>query len=314
MAESSEERIIEADGREVAISHPDKVLFSDSSSGSRTDSGGGITKYDLAEYYSKVSDVALRHFRGRPLTMHRYPDGIDGGDFFQKNIADYFPDWIDRATLPKEDGEVTHVVADNAATLVYLANQACITPHLGLSRIDHPHHPDRMIFDLDPSDDDFDKVRETARRLRKLLDDLNLTSFVQTTGSRGLHVLVPLNREADFDHVREFSHRVCRVLAEKHPDLMTTEQRKAKRGDRVFLDDLRNAYGQTSVAPYAVRARPGAPIATPLEWDEVDDGGLTPRKYRIGNIFRRLGQRKDPWTDIARHAQGLASAQRRLSN
>jgi len=117
MAESSEERIIEADGREVAISHPDKVLFSDSSSGSRTDSGGGITKYDLAEYYSKVSDVALRHFRGRPLTMHRYPDGIDGSDFFQKNIADYFPDWIDRATLPKEDGEVTHVVADNAATL-----------------------------------------------------------------------------------------------------------------------------------------------------------------------------------------------------
>jgi len=304
MAERDEKRTIEADGREVEISHPDKVLFPDD----------GITKLDMADYYRKISAVALRHYRDRALSMHRYPDGIDEGDFFQKNISDYFPDWIDRETLPKKDGEVTHVVANNAATLVYLANQACITPHLALSRVDRPEHPDRMIFDLDPSDDDFDKVRNTARHLRKLLDDLKLTSFVQTTGSRGLHVVVPLNREADFDEVRKFSHRVCRTLGEQHPDLMTVEQRKAKRGNRVFLDDLRNAYGQTSVAPYAVRARAGAPIATPLEWDEVGESSLTPQKYRIGNIFRRLAQRKDPWADIARHAQGLGKAQRRLSN
>ncbi|HMB38473.1 MAG TPA: non-homologous end-joining DNA ligase [Wenzhouxiangellaceae bacterium] len=304
MAERDEKRIIEIDSREVAISHPEKLLFPDD----------GITKLALAEYYRKVGDVALRHYRDRALSMHRYPDGIDGDDFFQKNISDYFPDWIDRATLPKEGGEVTHVVANNAATLVYLANQACITPHLALSRVDRPEHPDRMIFDLDPSDDDFDKVRDTARHLRKLLDDLKLTSFVQTTGSRGLHVVVPLDRKADYDEVRDFSHRVCRTLADQQSDLMTVEQRKAKRGNRVFLDYLRNAYGQTSVAPYAVRARPGAPIATPLEWDEVGESALSPRKYRIGNIFKRLGQREDPWADIARHAQGLKGAQRRLSD
>lgn len=301
---TEEERIIEVGDREVAISSPDKVLFP----------GDGITKFEMAEYYRKVAEVALRHYRDRALSMHRYPDGIDSDDFFQKNISDYFPDWIDRATLPKKDGEVTHVVANNAATLVYLANQACITPHLALSRVDRPKNPDRMIFDLDPSDDDFDKVRETARRLREFLEDLKLTAFVQTTGSRGLHVLVPLDREADFDDVRDFSHRVCRTLAERHADLMTVEQRKAKRGNRVFLDDLRNAYGQTSVAPYAVRARPGAPIATPLAWREVGEGALTPRKYRIGNIFRRLGQREDPWADIARHAQGLEAARERLSD
>ena len=296
------ERIIEIGDREVAISSPDKVLFP----------GDGITKFEMAEYYRKVAEVALRHYRDRALSMHRYPDGIDGDDFFQKNVPDYFPDWIDRATLPKKDGEVTHVVANDAATLVYLANQGCITPHLALSCVDRPENPDRMIFDLDPSDDDFDKVRSTAGHLGDLLDDLKLTSFVQTTGSRGLHVIVPLDREADFDSVREFSHRVCRVLADRHSDLMTVEQRKAKRGNRVFLDDLRNAYGQTSVAPYAVRARPGAPIATPLDWSEVGESGLTPRKYRINNIFRRLGQRDDPWADIARHAQGLDAARRRL--
>ena len=257
--------------------------------------------------------MALRHYRDRALSMHRYPDGIDGDGFFQKNIGDHFPDWIERKVLPKEDGEVTYVVASNAATLVYLADQACITPHLALSRIDRPHHPDRMIFDLDPSDENFDKVRMTAQHLRQFLNQLKLTSFVQTTGSRGLHVVVPLDRSLAFDRVREFSHCVCRELARQHPELMTFEQRKSKRGKRVFLDDLRNAYGQTSVAPYAVRARPGAPVATPLTWDEASRDDLDPQKYNIGNIFRRLGQIDDPWADIARHAQGLEDARKRLT-
>ncbi|MEX2498207.1 MAG: non-homologous end-joining DNA ligase [Wenzhouxiangellaceae bacterium] len=302
MTEHDEARIIKVGGREVAISHPDKMLFPDD----------GITKFNLAEYYLKISDVALRHYRDRPLSMHRYPDGIDNGGFFQKNISDYFPDWIDRATMPKQGGKVTHVVANDAATLVYLANQACITPHLALSRTDRPDHPDRMIFDLDPSDNDFGKVQASAKHLKVFLDRLELVSFVQTTGSRGLHVVVPLDRKGDFDRVRDFSHRVCRKLAEEHPDLMTVEQRKNKRGERVFLDDLRNAYGQTSVAPYAVRARPGAPLATPLDWDEVNRDALDPQKYNIGNIFRRLGQIDDPWADISSHAQGLTTAERRL--
>lgn len=295
---------LQVDRHRIDISHPEKRLFE----------SPDITKLALARYYRKISSVALRHYRDRALSMHRYPDGIDSQGFFQKSIPEYFPDWIERATLPKEDGQITYVVANNAATLVYLANQACITPHLALARTDRPDHPDRMIFDLDPSDDDFDKVRSTARHLGAFLDRLKLSSFVQTTGSRGLHVVVPLDREADFDQVRAFTHRVCRQLAAAYPELMTVEQRKVKRGKRVYLDDLRNAFGQTSVAPYAVRARPGAPVATPLNWHEVNRKDLDPQQYRIGNIFRRLGQTGDPWADLVGDAQGLKTARRLLPN
>lgn len=288
-------RIIEVDGREVEIGHADKVLFP----------GDGLTKLDLAEYYARIGAIAIRHYRERALSMHRYPDGIDADGFFQKQIGEHFPDWIARRTLPKQDGEVTYVVADSPATLVYLADQGCITPHLALSRTDRPRHPDRMIFDLDPSDDDFSKVRETARHLHRALEKLELPSFVQTTGSRGLHIVVPLDRHADFETVRAFTHALCRRVAQDDPELMTTAQRKDKRGRRVFLDDLRNAYGQTAVAPYAVRARPGAPVATPLEWREVGSGDLDPRRYRIDNLFRRMAQIDDPWADIARHAVRL---------
>lgn len=288
-------KMLTVDGRDIEIGNADKPLFPDD----------GITKLDLADYYARVGEIAIDHYRDRALTMHRFPDGIDEDGFFQKAIGDHFPDWIARATLPKSDGEVTYVVADSPATLVYLADQGCITPHLALARTDRPKHPDRMIFDLDPSDDDFAKVQDTARHLHRALDELDLPSFVQTTGSRGLHIVVPLDRAAGFDTVREFTHALCRDLAETHPKLMTVEHRKNKRGDRVFLDDLRNAYGQTAVGPYAVRAKPGAPVATPLHWNEAGDGDLDPQKYRIDNLFRRLAQTDDPWADIDDHAVAL---------
>lgn len=285
-------------GHDIEISNPDKVLFP----------GDDLTKGDLVDYYRRIAEVALKYYRDRPLSMHRYPDGIDADDFFQKNAPDYFPDWIRRARLAKEDGQVDYVLANNAATLVYLANQACITPHLALSRADRPHHPDRLIFDLDPADDDFSKVQSAAAKLKEALDELRLPVFVQTTGSRGLHLVVPLDRQADFDAVRDFSDRLTRRLANKDPELMTVEKRKAKRGDRVYLDVQRNAYGQTSVAPYAVRARQGAPVATPLRWREALAGDLDPRKYHVRNIFQRLGQIEDPWADIARHGCSLTNA------
>ena len=293
MTESA--KVLTVDGHDIEIGNADKPLFPDD----------GITKLDLADYYARVGENAIPHYRNRALTMHRFPDGIGEDGFYQKAIGDHFPDWIDRATLPKSGGEVTYVVANSPATLVYLADQACITPHLALSRTDRPKHPDRMIFDLDPSDDDFGRVQDTARHLRRALDDLDLPSFVQTTGSRGLHIVVPLDRSAAFDTVREFTHALCRRLAAEHPKLMTVEQRKNKRGDRVFLDDLRNAYGQTSVGPYAVRAMPGAPVATPLYWREVGDGDLDPQKYRVDNLFRRLAQTDDPWKAIDDYAVAL---------
>jgi len=280
--------VLNIDGREIAISHPEKVLFPDD----------GITKRDLAAYWARIAGTALPHYRGRPLSMQRFPDGIDGDGFFQKHLPGHFPDWIDRAELPKQDGTVTYVVAETSATLVYLADQGMITPHLGLSRIDRPDFPDRLVIDLDPSDDDFAKVQKAARHVREALERLGACPFVQTTGSRGLHIVLALDCAADFEVSRAFARDLAERLARRHPDILTVEQRKANRGERVFLDVLRNAYGQTSVGPYALRARPGAPAATPLDWDEALDPAMTAQRHTVRSMFRRLGQKDDPWRDI----------------
>jgi bifunctional non-homologous end joining protein LigD len=288
----------------IAITHPDKILFPDD----------GITKADLVDYYRRVAEFALPHWCDRPLSMQRFPDGIGKDGFFQKQIGDYFPDWIDRIELQKEDGRITHVVCNDAATMVYLANQGCITPHLGLSRVDRIDRPDRLIVDLDPSDGDFGKVQAVARATRAMLDECELASFAMTTGSRGLHVVVPLDRESDFDTVREFARDLCRSLAHVLPNLATVEQRKKKRGSRVFLDYLRNGYGQTAVAPYGVRAKAGAPVATPLDWSEALAGDMTPQRYTIANLFRRLGRKADPWAGIGRHGRSLTGARKLLAS
>lgn len=291
------------DRRRIDLSNQDKVLFPDV----------GLTKGDLVNYYRRIADIALPYFRDRPLSMERYPDGIAEEGFFQKNLPDHFPDWIDRVELSKHGGCITYVVANQASALVYLANQGCITPHLSLARSDKPFHPDRLIFDLDPSDEDFGKIRQAARWLKVLLDELGMASFVQTTGSRGLHIVVPLDRTADFDESRDFAFALAKHLARRHGDMLTVEQRKDKRDSRVFLDYLRNAYGQTSVAPYGVRAIEGAPVATPIAWREVARSDLQPRKYTMANIFRRLARMENPWSDLERRACSLAAARRRFS-
>jgi bifunctional non-homologous end joining protein LigD len=294
---------IKIDGRTVELSNTGKVLFPDLR----------ITKGDLVEYYRRVADTMLPHLRGRPVSMQRYPDGIDGKRFFQKDAPDYFPDWIRFEEVAKEGGTVRHVVCDDAATLVYLANQACITPHVWLSRTEHLERPDRMIIDLDPpeaSKKGPGPARRAARTVRDRLRELGFEPFLTTTGSRGFHVVVPLEPEAGFDEVRAFAQALARKLAARQPDRLTVETRKDKRGDRVFLDYLRNGYAQTAVPPYAVRARPGAPVATPVSWDELS--GLDPRRYTVKNLFKRLGQKADPWAGIDRHRKPLGDARERL--
>lgn len=291
------------DSHSVELSNIDKLYFPHD----------GFTKGDLIDYYYRIADTMLTHVRDRPITMHRFPDGIEGDDFYQQEASDYFPDWITRASVEKSNGkQITHVVCNDAGTLVYLANQACITPHVWLSRTDRVHHPDRMVIDLDPSGDARHTVRHAALRLRDVFEDLELTSFVMTSGSKGYHIVVPLDRSQDFDTVRSVVRAIADALAEREPERFTTEQRKNKRGDRIFLDTVRNSYAHTTVAPYAVRAKPGAPVATPLDWDELASEKIEPQHYTIANIFRRLGQRSDPWQNIARHGQSLDGVRERL--
>ncbi len=279
----------------VETSNEDKVLFP----------ADGITKGELIEHYARLADVMLPHLADRPLVMHRFPDGIEAGGFYHKDAPEHFPDWIRTESMRKEGGRVRHVVVDNAATLVHVANQGCITPHVWLSRVDEPERPDRIVIDLDPPGDDFEPVRTAARRVADRLEDLGLVVALQVTGSSGVHVVCPIRREGDFDEARRLVRAVAGELAEAHPESLTVEQRTAARGDRVFLDCGRNARAQTMVAPYAVRARPGAPVATPIAREELDDPALHARRWTIRTIHRRLGQRADPWRGLGRHARSI---------
>lgn len=292
--------------RQVDLPNPDKEMFP------AHDAGGPITKADLVDYYRRIADVMVPHLRDRPLIMTRYPDGITQHGFYQKDIPKHFPDWIQRIEVAKADGSLTHVLCNDAATLTYLAAQACITPHVWLSRSDALDNPDRVIFDVDPSQPDFDAVRFAARELGSLLSDLGLVPFIQITGSKGVHVVAPIDRRTGFDGVREFASEAANRLASQHPQRLTVEQRKDKRRGRVYVDIMRNAYAQSAVAPYAVRSLPGAPVATPLDWHELNSSGLDPQTYNLHNIFRRLGQRDDPWANIGEHARSLEKAHRRL--
>jgi bifunctional non-homologous end joining protein LigD len=297
----NQKRSVRVGRRTVGVSNPGKVLYP----------GDGITKGDLVDHYLRVAGRMLPHLRGRPVAMERYPDGIGGERIFQKDVPGHFPGWIDRVKVHKEGGTLQQVVCEQAATLVYLANQACITPHVFLSRSDRLHHPDQLIFDLDPAGDDFERARRAALALRSLLEELALPSFPKTTGGKGIHVTVPLDRRADFDTVRRFARQVAAVLAARQPDRLTTEQHKQRRKGRLYLDVMRNAYAQTAVPPYAVRARPGATVATPLDWSEVEDRSLRPAAFTIGTVPARL-EDADPWKDLRRRGRSLSRAHRRL--
>ena len=297
---------VRVSGITVELSNTSKTLFPDDQ----------VTKGDLVGYYRDIAARMLPYLRDRPLSMERYPDGITGERIVQKNVPRYFPDWIARTRVKKQGGTLVQVICDRPATLVYLANQACIEMHAFLSRTGALDRADQLIFDLDPPDDHrFDQVKHLALGLHDLLEELGLTAFVKTTGGRGLHVHVPLNARDDFDTVRRFARQASEVLAAREPDILTTEQRKDSRGDRVYSDVMRNAYAQTAVAPYSVRARPGAPVATPLDWTELEDASLTPHQFTlrtVGGRLDRLGA-SDPWAGMARRRYSLARAAQRLA-
>jgi len=289
---------------EIEISHPDKVLFP----------AAGITKSDLADYYQRIAKRLLPFAEGRPLTLRAFPEGINEEGFFNKHAPEHFPGFITRIEVPtRESGSKAVLMssADKAADLVYFAGQNVIEMHAALSTKTDLEKPDQLIIDFDPSDDDFEKVRKVALGFSELLDSLGLNAFWKTTGSQGLHAHLPIRPERDFATVKEWAKALARMLHDKMPQETTLELRKDKRGNKVFIDVLRNEYGQTAVLPYSVRARKGAPVATPIRADELEGDDLLPDRYTLKNIFQRLGQIEDPWRNFTRHriaAQRLAEA------
>jgi bifunctional non-homologous end joining protein LigD len=283
---------------EVKLSHPDKVLFP----------ADGITKADLAAYYGDVADAMLPHMRDRPMNLWRWNAGIDGPRVVQQDIPKGAPDWVPRVETPRRKGGTNHhVLAQDADTLRWLSNQNCITPHVWTARRDMLDRPDRLVFDLDPEEGtDFAVVREAAVAVGERLREAGLEPYPMTTGSKGIHVVAPLRRTRDSAWVRERAGELGAEVAAKHPDTLTTEWRKNKRGGRILVDTARNTYGQTVVAPYAVRALPGAPVATPLEWEELEDGDLRAQKWTLRTVGERLASRGDPWAEIGRHARTLS--------
>jgi bifunctional non-homologous end joining protein LigD len=288
---------------DVEITHPDRVLFP----------ADGFTKRDLVTYYDEVAETMLPHLRDRALNVQRFPRGIGEKGFIQQDFADTVPDWMGRVKVDKEGGTVVHLVADRPESLRWLANQSAITLHAWGSRRDSLDNPDRLVFDLDPSDSDFAVVRAAAHAVAGVLDDLGLARYVQTTGSRGLHVVVPVRADTDFDTARQFARDVAEVVVADDAEHRTVEARKEKRGGRVYLDIMRNAYAQTAVAPYSVRPRDGAPVATPLEWDELNSRGLRPDRFTIRDLPKRLAGQRDPWANMSRHARSLAGPRDRLA-
>ena len=288
--------------RAPRITSPDKVLFP----------RDGITKLDMIRYYDEVCDVMLTHMKEHPLAMLRYNGGIDKEKFFHKNAPDYFPDYIDRAPFETSKRTTMMPVVNNCEALLYIANQNCIEYHVLPEPAHDLWHPDRMIFDLDPSTENFDEVREASLWLRELLEDLGLTPFVMTSGSRGLHIWVPLDGSATVEESNTFAHRVAEVIAAQHSDVLTTEFHKEKREDRIYVDVGRNAPGQHAVTPYSLRARDGAPVAMPIDWDEVADPSLTPKRYLMKDAPATVAERGDLWKGMRKRAKSLTNASRKL--
>jgi len=284
------------------ITHPDKVLFPDD----------GITKGELAGYYESVAPVMIPHLRRRPVTMERYPAGIGQKGFWQKDVSKGFPDWLERVEVPKKDGVVHHPLITDVRSLLWVANQNTITPHVWVSRAPKLYFPDVCVFDLDPSREDPDALRTAALNVRDFLKDLGLRSWVKTSGSKGFHIVLSLDGKSRIDTVARFAHAVGTLLVRRDPEHLTQEFSKADRGSRILVDTGRNGYSATFAAAYAVRAKPGAPVSAPCAWEEIEKGSVSPRTFTLRTMRDRIEKVGDLWSDMRKRKQGLPRAIDRL--
>jgi bifunctional non-homologous end joining protein LigD len=277
------------------ITHPEKVLFP----------ADGITKGDLAAYYEAVAPVMLPHIASRPVTMERYPAGIGKKGFWQKDVTKGFPAWLERVEVPKKDGTVHHPLITDTRSLLWVANQNTITPHVWTSRAPNLMHPDVGVFDLDPSRDDPEVLRAVAVALRELLDELGLPSWVKTSGSKGFHVVTSLDGKTPMGDAAGFAHAVARLLVERYPKELTLEFHKKDRAGRILVDTGRNDYSATFAAAYAVRPKAGAPVSAPCTWDEVIRGDVGPATFTLRNMPARIKKTGDIWADMRKRARSL---------
>lgn len=274
----------------LIISHPEKILFPKAK----------VTKGEVVAYYTFIADRMLPYLKDRPLSLKQYPHGITQEGFFHKHAANFYPSYIQRLMFPSaHQGDIEMIGVKSAEGLAYLAGQNTIEIHTGLATVKNFNKPDQIILDFDPSDNDFEKVRTVTLIAKDILDQNDLTTFVKTTGSRGLHVHIPLKPKQDFHAIKALAKQLSEHIASKCPDLATTEFRKNKRSNKVFIDWLRNDHTATAISVYSLRANEYAGIATPVTWDEVQhDKKLLPYSFTIKNIQQRLNNVADPWQDF----------------
>ena len=284
------------------ITHPEKILVP----------GDGITKGDLAAYYEAIAPVMVPHIRARPITMERFPAGIGKPGFIQKDVSTGFPAWLKRVEVPKKDGTVHHPIVTDVRSLLWIANQNCITPHVWASRAPDLYHPDICVFDLDPSVSDDATLRDAALQLRDVLEELGLPSWVKTSGSKGFHIAVPLDGRMETDQVAGFAHAVGTLLVARDTKRLTQEFHKKNRGRRILVDTGRNGYSATFAAAYAVRAKPGAPVSAPCTWAEIERGEVGPQTFTLRNMLERVEDVGDLWGDRRKRRRSLTRGVGRL--
>jgi bifunctional non-homologous end joining protein LigD len=289
----------------VDLTSPDRVLYPQD----------GITKADLFEYYGAIAPAILPHLRDRPFTLKRYPHGIDGEVYFQKQIPRGAPSWIptrEFTTHPRGGGsrQVDFALINSADALQWMVQMNCIDMNVWYSRVDKPHRPDYVVFDLDPPDDGFEETIEVAHLIRALLDEVGLPGYVKTSGSDGIHILAPITRRSTFQETYDFAEGCARLLEERHPGLVTTEWLKKKRSG-VLVDHRQNGAGKTIASVYSVRPKPGAPVSTPLHWDELTPD-VRPRQFTMAVALERFAERGDLFAPVLEEPRPLAPAVKKL--
>jgi bifunctional non-homologous end joining protein LigD len=292
----------------VKLSSGDRVLFPED----------GVTKGDLFEYYGRVAEWLLPHLRDRPFTMKRYPHGIDGEVFFQKQAPKHLPSWIPTrqfTTHPREGGSrlVDFALVNSTDAVLFMVQNNCIDMNAWYSRVDKPHRPDFVLFDLDPPDEPegFEQAIDVAHLIRELLDEVALPGYVKTSGADGIHVVAPITRRSTFEQTYDFAEQASRLLEARHPGLVTTEWLKKKR-EGVLVDHRQNGWGKTIASVYSVRPKPGAPVSTPLRWDELRHG-IAPRDFTMEVALERCRTHGDLYGPVLENPRPLAPAARALA-